>query len=49
MNIWISRFERRIRLADPPLPLNHPLMHGIDYVGVQTSHKLTVEWEQRDR
>jgi hypothetical protein len=35
--------ERKIRLADPPLPLNHPLMHGVDYVGVQTVHELTIE------
>jgi hypothetical protein len=35
--------ERKIRMADPPLPLNHPLMHGVDYVGVQTVHTLTVE------
>ena len=35
--------ERKIRMADPPLPLNHPLMHGVDYVGVQTVHDLTIE------
>jgi hypothetical protein len=35
--------ERKICMADPPLPLNHPLMHGVDYVGVKTVHKLTVE------
>ena len=35
--------ERKIRLADPPLPLIHPLMHGVDYVGVRTVHQLTVE------
>ena len=35
--------ERKIRLADPPLPLNHPLMHGVDYVGVRTVHELTIE------
>jgi Family of unknown function (DUF6786) len=35
--------EREIRLTDPPLPLDHPLMRGVDYVGVRTAHKLTVE------
>ena len=35
--------ERQIRLTDSPLPLDHPLMHGVDYVGVQTAHKLTIE------
>lgn len=36
------RFEvvREIRMIESPVPTNHALMSGVDYVGIETSHRL---------
>jgi hypothetical protein len=33
---------RTIRMAESPLPKSNPLMQGVDYVGIETSHVLKV-------
>ena len=35
--------ERRIRFSDPPIPLNDPLLREVAYVGVETSHALSID------
>jgi hypothetical protein len=34
--------DRAIRLIEPPIPSSDPLMSGIDYVGIETSHVLKI-------
>jgi hypothetical protein len=34
--------QRTIRMAESPLPKSDPLMQGVDYVGIETSHVLKV-------
>jgi len=41
------RVERRIRMAQPPLSLDDPVMRSIQYVGVETVHELTIQDETR--
>jgi hypothetical protein len=41
------RVERRIRMAQPPISLDDPLMRSIRYVGVETVHELTIQDETR--
>ena len=35
--------ERRIRMTEPPLPSDHPLMRNVDYVGIETTHRLSID------
>jgi hypothetical protein len=37
------KVERRIQMTKPPLPLDHPLMRNVDYVGVETTHHLSID------
>jgi hypothetical protein len=37
------RVKRRIQMTEPPLPLDHPLMRDIDYVGIETTHHLSID------
>lgn len=39
--------ERRIRMAQPPLSLDDPLMRAVRYVGIETVHELTIQAETR--
>ena len=39
--------ERRIRMVQPPLSLDDPLMRGVRYVGVETVHELKILDETR--
>lgn len=32
---------REIRIVEPPMPTNHALMSGVDYVGIESSHLLS--------
>lgn len=41
------RVERRIRMAPPPLALDEPSMRGVQYVGVEAAHELTLADETR--
>jgi hypothetical protein len=41
------RVERKIRMAQPPLALDDPLMHSVEYVGIETIHELTIQEETR--
>jgi hypothetical protein len=41
------RVERRIRMAPPPIALDDPLMRGVQYVGVEATHELTIADETR--
>jgi hypothetical protein len=34
--------ERKIRMAAPPLAAEHPLMRGVDYVGLEATQRLTI-------
>lgn len=34
--------SRTIQMTEAPLPANHPLMHTVDYVGIETSHVLRI-------
>ena len=35
--------QRTVRLAMPPLPKSDPLMKGVDFVGIETSHLLRID------
>lgn len=35
--------QRVIRMTEPPLSRNHPLMENVDYVGIETSHTLRID------
>jgi hypothetical protein len=35
--------ERKIQMTDPPLRTDHPLMRGVDYVGIETTHHLSID------
>jgi hypothetical protein len=37
--------ERRIRMAQPPLSLDGPLMCDVQYVGIESAHELTIQEE----
>lgn len=39
--------EREIRMTNPPLPLDHPLLRHVDYVGIETTHTLKITDETR--
>jgi hypothetical protein len=39
--------ERKIRMTPPPLALDDPLMRGVQYVGVEADHELTIREETR--
>jgi hypothetical protein len=39
--------ERRIRLTDPPIPLSDPRMRGVAYVGIETTHALSIDEETK--
>jgi hypothetical protein len=39
--------ERRIRMAQPPLSLDDPLMRDVQYVGIESAHELTIQEETR--
>lgn len=41
-SISTVRFEvlREVRMIEPPVPTSHALMSGVDYVGIETSHRL---------
>jgi hypothetical protein len=41
------RVERRIRMAQSPLPHADSLMRGVRYVGVESDHELTIQEETR--
>jgi len=38
---------RKIRMARPPLSLADPLMQGVQYVGVEADHELTIQEDTR--
>ena len=38
---------RKIRMAQPPLALDDPLMSGVRYVGIEAAHELTIQEETR--
>jgi hypothetical protein len=35
--------ERSIRMTVPPLPSDHPLMRSVDFVGIETTHQLSID------
>ena len=37
------RVERKIRMAQPPLSPDHPLMRSVRYVGIESVHELTIQ------
>jgi Family of unknown function (DUF6786) len=39
--------ERTIHMAPPPLSLDAPLMRGVQYVGIEATHELTIREETR--
>jgi hypothetical protein len=39
--------QRKIRMAQPPLSLDDPLMRGVRYVGIEAVHELTIQEETR--
>lgn len=39
--------ERKIRMAQPPLSLDDPLMRSVRYVGIEAVHELTIQEETR--
>jgi hypothetical protein len=39
--------QRKIRMAQPPLSLDDPLMFGVQYVGIEALHELTIQEETR--
>jgi len=39
--------ERKIRMTPPPLGHDHPLMRGVQYVGVEADHELTIQEQTR--
>jgi hypothetical protein len=41
------RVAREIRLVQPPLALDDPLLRGVQYVGVEATHELTIQDETR--
>ena len=41
------RVERRIRMAQPPLSRDDPLMRDLQYVGIESAHELTIQEETR--
>jgi hypothetical protein len=41
------RVERRIRMAQPPLSRDDPLMRDVQYVGIESAHELAIQEETR--
>jgi hypothetical protein len=39
--------ERKIRMAQPPLSLDDPLLRNVRYVGIEADHELTIQEETR--
>ena len=39
--------ERKIRMAEPPVSLDDPAMRGVQYVGIEAVHELTIQEETR--
>jgi hypothetical protein len=39
--------ERKVRMAQPPLSLDDPLMRNVRYVGIEAVHELTIQEETR--
>ena len=39
--------QRKIRMAQPPLSLDDPLMRGVRYVGIEAVHELAIQAETR--
>jgi hypothetical protein len=39
--------ERRICFTNPPIPLDDPLMRGVAYVGIETTHALSIQEESK--
>ena len=37
------KVERRVRMTESPLALDHPLMRDVDYVGIETTHHLSID------